>query len=84
MILDGGACRCIAAHVECDDAGLGRGRQGDALQAYQQVRRTLADELGVEPGPPPGRQLAPRVRLYGGGRIRTFEGRATWFTATPL
>jgi predicted ATPase/DNA-binding SARP family transcriptional activator len=27
------------------------GRQGDALQAYRQVRRTLADELGVEPGP---------------------------------
>ena len=27
------------------------GRQGDALQAYQQARRTLADELGVEPGP---------------------------------
>lgn len=27
------------------------GRQGDALQAYQQVRKTLADELGVEPGP---------------------------------
>ena len=21
---------------------------------------------------------------HGGGRIRTFEGRATWFTATPL
>jgi len=27
------------------------GRQGDALQAYQQARRALDDELGVEPGP---------------------------------
>jgi predicted ATPase/DNA-binding SARP family transcriptional activator len=27
------------------------GRQGDALRTYQQARRTLAEELGVEPGP---------------------------------
>ncbi|NED97372.1 AfsR/SARP family transcriptional regulator [Phytoactinopolyspora alkaliphila] len=27
------------------------GRQGDALHTYQRVRRLLADELGVEPGP---------------------------------
>jgi predicted ATPase/DNA-binding SARP family transcriptional activator len=27
------------------------GRQSDALRAYQQARRTLGDELGVEPGP---------------------------------
>ena len=27
------------------------GRQGDALAAYQDVRRMLADELGVGPGP---------------------------------
>lgn len=27
------------------------GRQGDALQAFQAARRTLADELGVDPGP---------------------------------
>lgn len=27
------------------------GRQADALRAYQEVRRTLADELGLEPGP---------------------------------
>ena len=26
------------------------GRQADALRAYQQLRRTLADELGLEPG----------------------------------
>lgn len=27
------------------------GRQADALRAYQRVRETLADELGLEPGP---------------------------------
>jgi DNA-binding SARP family transcriptional activator/tetratricopeptide (TPR) repeat protein len=27
------------------------GRQADALQAYQRARRTLVDELGLEPGP---------------------------------
>ena len=27
------------------------GRQGDALASYQRVRSTLADELGVDPGP---------------------------------
>jgi predicted ATPase/DNA-binding SARP family transcriptional activator len=27
------------------------GRQSDALRAYQQARRTLGDELGVDPGP---------------------------------
>ncbi|HEX6659220.1 MAG TPA: BTAD domain-containing putative transcriptional regulator, partial [Ilumatobacter sp.] len=27
------------------------GRQGDALRAYDQARRVLIDELGVEPGP---------------------------------
>ena len=27
------------------------GRQADALRAYQTARRTLADELGLEPGP---------------------------------
>jgi DNA-binding SARP family transcriptional activator len=27
------------------------GRQGDALRAYDQARRTLIEELGVEPGP---------------------------------
>ena len=27
------------------------GRQGDASQAYQKARRTLVEELGIEPGP---------------------------------
>jgi DNA-binding SARP family transcriptional activator len=27
------------------------GRQAEALEAYQRVRRTLVDELGIEPGP---------------------------------
>jgi DNA-binding SARP family transcriptional activator len=27
------------------------GRQGDALQAYQDARRALADDLGIDPGP---------------------------------
>ena len=29
----------------------GVGRQADALEVYQQVRASLADELGLEPGP---------------------------------
>jgi predicted ATPase len=35
------------------------GRQADALEAYQAARRTLVDELGVEPGP----ELQERNRL---------------------
>src|SRR6185503_20957613 len=27
------------------------GRQADALEAFQEARRVLADELGLEPGP---------------------------------
>ena len=27
------------------------GRQADALHAYQEARRTLLDQLGIEPGP---------------------------------
>src|SRR6185436_6731554 len=27
------------------------GRQRDALEAYRDARRTLVDELGIEPGP---------------------------------
>src|SRR6266516_3435840 len=29
----------------------GAGRQGDALEAYRRARRTLSEELGLEPGP---------------------------------
>ena len=35
------------------------GRQADAMRAYQQLRRTLADELGLEPG--------AELRAAGGG-----------------
>ncbi|MEW2620564.1 BTAD domain-containing putative transcriptional regulator [Streptomyces sp. NPDC048106] len=36
------------------------GRQSDALRAYQRIRRSLVDELGVEPGPVP-RGLQERI-----------------------
>ena len=29
----------------------GAGRQADALDAYRQARKTLSQELGLEPGP---------------------------------
>jgi YVTN family beta-propeller protein len=50
------------------------GRQAEALEAYQQFRRTLSEELGLDPGPPtqrlelailardPTLDLSPRVR----------------------
>jgi DNA-binding SARP family transcriptional activator len=38
------------------------GRQGDALAAYQRVRRILADELGIEPSAPL-RELEQKVLL---------------------
>ncbi len=37
-------CRLALAHYRC-------GRQADALAAVAEARRTLVDELGVEPGP---------------------------------
>ncbi|MFD3840204.1 BTAD domain-containing putative transcriptional regulator [Streptomyces sp. NPDC058642] len=40
--------RLRAAHMR---ALYGGGRSGEALEVYQDVRRLLADELGLEPGP---------------------------------
>ncbi len=36
---------------DADARSLSRGRQADALRAYQRARTTLVDELGIEPGP---------------------------------
>lgn len=48
------------------------GRQADALEAYARTRRTLVDELGIEPGPSlrglHGRILAGDPALLGQGR----------------
>ena len=47
------------------------GRRGDALAAYQRVRRTLVDELGVEPG-------AALRRCHGTILAETPEGNRLW------
>lgn len=64
------------------------GRQGDALAAYQQTRRTLVDELGVEPGEELQRlhqQILTRdPRLAaptGGGAVPGHEQALAWFEA---
>jgi DNA-binding SARP family transcriptional activator/tetratricopeptide (TPR) repeat protein len=38
-------------HAQLIEALARAGRQAEALQAYQRVRRALVDELGIEPGP---------------------------------
>ncbi|MGH2936264.1 MAG: alpha/beta fold hydrolase [Gaiellaceae bacterium] len=43
----------------------GSGRQADALAAYQDARRTLVEELGIEPGEPL-RELERRILLHDG------------------
>lgn len=43
----------------------GSGRQADALAAYQDARRTLVEELGIEPGDPL-RELERRILLHDG------------------
>ncbi|MFJ9558868.1 BTAD domain-containing putative transcriptional regulator [Streptomyces fuscichromogenes] len=53
-----------ALHTRIIAALVAGGRQAEALQQYESIRRTLADELGVEPGP--GLRSA-RQRLLGHG-----------------
>jgi DNA-binding SARP family transcriptional activator len=47
------------------------GRQADALHAYQEARRTLLDQLGIEPGPALQRLHGEILR-----QDRSLEGRA--------
>ena len=39
-----------------------RGNQAEAIQAYEQLRRRLSDELGITPGPG-ARELHARILL---------------------
>ena len=59
------------------------GRQADALNAYQNARRTLAEELALDPSP--GLQeLHARILRQEVPRPRLARGRATRFTIAKL
>jgi DNA-binding SARP family transcriptional activator len=47
------------------------GRQAEALEAYQQLRRRLVDELGIEPGPELGRLIAEIEAAVFAGEVST-------------
>ncbi|MDQ6692096.1 MAG: AAA family ATPase, partial [Candidatus Dormibacteraeota bacterium] len=73
-------------------------RQAESLRAYQRARRTLIEELGVEPGPDlrrleqaiimqdPSLDASPRISRSQGspGTGRRHAGQAGWTVAIPL
>lgn len=58
------------------------GRQADALQAYQRVRRVLAEELGIEPTPPL-RDLEAGILQHRPELLLATEERAVAHPAAP-
>ncbi|MGW3634816.1 BTAD domain-containing putative transcriptional regulator, partial [Streptomyces sp. NPDC005122] len=71
-----------ALHARIITALAATGRQAQALQQFESIRRTLADELGVEPGP--GLRAAHQRLLRRGLTRATSKPAKLTETAAPL
>ena len=81
--------RCASGYGSAMLALYRCGRQAEALAAYQDGRRALLDELGIEPGPAAagartgdpesGSRLDPTVQVGGGGVVALGPGRTGVF-----